>query len=97
MVLHDVREHADRHHGHIHAPRSFGFAFAVGTAFNVALVAAQVVYGIQAGSIALITDAGHNLGDALGLLLAWGAYALARWEPTERCRGHGHAISTPAR
>jgi cobalt-zinc-cadmium efflux system protein len=63
----------------------------------VALVAAQVVYGIQAGSIALITDAGHNLGDALGLLLAWGAYALARWEPTERCRGHGHAISTPAR
>ena len=84
MVLHDVREIADHHHGHIHAPRSFGFAFAVGTALNVALVAAQVVYGIQAGSIALIADAGHNLGDALGLLLAWGAYALARWEPTER-------------
>ena len=84
MALHDVREHADHHHGHIHAPRSFGFAFAVGTALNVALVAAQVVYGIQAGSIALIADAGHNLGVALGLLLAWGAYALSRWEPTER-------------
>jgi len=34
--------------------------------------------------MALIADAGHNLGDALGLLIAWGAYNLARWEPTDR-------------
>jgi cobalt-zinc-cadmium efflux system protein len=77
-------DHADHDHTHPHGPKNFGFAFAVGTFLNVGLVAAQFLYGIQAHSIALIADAGHNLGDALGLLLAWGAYILARWEPTDR-------------
>jgi cobalt-zinc-cadmium efflux system protein len=84
MVLHDADKHGDHNHSHVHTPKSFGFAFAVGTVLNVGLVAAQLVYGIRAQSIALIADAGHNLGDALGLLLAWAAYLLARWEPTER-------------
>jgi cobalt-zinc-cadmium efflux system protein len=76
--------HADHDHTHLHGSKNFEFAFAVGTLLNVGLVAAQFLYGIQAHSIALIADAGHNLGDALGLLLAWGAYILARWEPTDR-------------
>jgi cobalt-zinc-cadmium efflux system protein len=76
--------HADHDHTRLHGPKNFGFAFAVGTLLNVGLVAAQFLYGIHAHSIALIADAGHNLGDALGLLLAWGAYILARREPTER-------------
>jgi cobalt-zinc-cadmium efflux system protein len=75
---------ADRDHTRLHGPKNFGLAFAVGTLLNLALVAAQFLYGIHAHSIALIADAGHNLGDALGLLLAWGAYILARWEPTDR-------------
>ena len=74
----------DHDHTHVHGSKNFGFAFAVGTLLNFGLVAAQFVYGIHAHSIALIADAGHNLGDALGLLLAWVAYILARWEPTER-------------
>jgi cobalt-zinc-cadmium efflux system protein len=78
------RSHDDHDHTRLHGPKNFGFAFAVGTLLNVGLVAAQFLYGIHAHSIALIADAGHNLGDALGLLLAWGAYILARWEPTER-------------
>ncbi len=82
MALHQAHEAG--HHDHGHAPRSFGFAFAIGTLLNVALVVIQVLYGIHAHSIALIADAGHNFGDALGLLLAWGAYVLARWQPTER-------------
>jgi cobalt-zinc-cadmium efflux system protein len=76
--------HDDHDHTHLHGPKNFGFAFAVGTLLNVGLVAAQFLYGIHAHSIALIADAGHNLGDALGLLLAWGAHILARWEPTDR-------------
>jgi cobalt-zinc-cadmium efflux system protein len=75
--------HDDHDHTHLHGPKNFGFAFAVGTLLNVGLVAAQFLYGIHAHSIALIADAGHNLGDALGLLLAWGAHILARWEPTD--------------
>jgi len=51
---------------------------------NPELRAGGRAYGIYAHSIALIADAGHNLGDALGLLIAWGAYVLARWEPTDR-------------
>jgi cobalt-zinc-cadmium efflux system protein len=34
--------------------------------------------------VALLADAGHNFGDALGLILAWGAYLLGRAAPTER-------------
>ena len=75
--------HAGRHH-HAHAPASFGFAFAIATILNVALVVAQVVFGLSAHSIALLADAGHNFGDVLGLLLAWGAHVVARWHPTEQ-------------
>ena len=82
-MSHGHEHHAGGHH-HAHAPASFGFAFAVATILNVALVAAQVVFGLSAHSIALLADAGHNFGDVLGLLLAWGAYVVARWHPTER-------------
>jgi cobalt-zinc-cadmium efflux system protein len=51
---------------------------------NAALVAAQVVYGVLAHSVALLADAGHNFGDVLGLLLAWGAYAMSSSVPTKR-------------
>src|SRR3569623_1631276 len=79
-------DHSHSHsHAHSHAPASFGKAFAIATALNLALVAVQVVYGLAANSVALLADAGHNFGDALGLILAWGAPALARVAPTERC------------
>src|SRR5262245_51533451 len=80
-------DHAHGHshdHAHSHAPRDFGFTFAVVTALNVALVALQIVFGIMANSVALIADAGHNFGDVLGLLLAWGAHVMARAAPTSR-------------
>ena len=80
---HDHAAHGHAH-DHSHTPSDFGVAFAVATGLNVALVAAQVVYGLSAHSIALLADAGHNFGDALGLLLAWGAHVVARWAPTHR-------------
>src|SRR5260370_17904526 len=76
----------DEYHGHGEhdAPTDFGRAFAIAAALNIALVVAQVVFGVLANSVALIADAGHNLGDGLGLLLAWGADGMARWQPTQR-------------
>jgi cobalt-zinc-cadmium efflux system protein len=71
-------------HGHAHAPKDFGPLFAVATALNVGLVAIQVFYGIAANSVALLADAGHNFGDALGLVIAWGAHVLAKLNPTRR-------------
>jgi cobalt-zinc-cadmium efflux system protein len=79
--------HAHGHHehpDHAHGVTNFGTAFAIATALNLALVVAQIVYGLAANSVALLADAGHNFGDALGLVLAWGTYLLGRAPPTER-------------
>ena len=76
--------HDDGHHSHQHGPADFGRAFAIGVTLNLALVVAQVVYGVLANSVALLADAAHNFSDVLGLLLAWGATILAKRLPTQR-------------
>lgn len=59
-------------------------AFAVGVALNLAFVLVEAVYGVAADSLSLLADAGHNLSDVLGLLLAWGAMFLGRKNATAR-------------
>ncbi len=76
--------HSHGGHGHSHAPADFGLAFAVGAGLNLAFVAAEFAAGILTGSLALLADAGHNLADVAGLLLAWGAVALAKRPATAR-------------
>ena len=71
-------------HDHSAAAGSHGRAFAIGITLNLIFVAVEAIYGIRAGSLALIADAGHNLSDVLGLVLAWGATVLARRLPTPR-------------
>ncbi len=88
---HDHHQHDHEPHGH--APARFGIAFAIGAALNIGLVAAQIVYGIAANSMALLADAAHNAGDVLGLLLAWGAFVLGRRLPSAR-RTYGWGRST---
>lgn len=75
---------ANHGHSHEHAPVSYNRAFAIGVALNVAFVIVEAVYGVLAGSLALLSDAGHNLSDVVSLLLAWGAAALAARAATER-------------
>jgi len=76
------------HHGHAHgqpaATADFGRAFAIGIGLNLAYVIAEAGYGLAAGSLALLADAGHNLGDVLGLGLSWGAAMLGRRGPSTR-------------
>ena len=69
------------HHG---APRQYDRAFAIGIGLNLAFVAVEAFYGFAVRSLALLADAGHNLGDVLGLVLAWGAVWLARRPPSQR-------------
>jgi len=76
--------HAHGHAGHSHAPATFGLAFAVGVALNTVLVGAEFGFGYAANSLALISDAIHNLSDVLALLLAWGAAWLSRRRPTQQ-------------
>jgi cobalt-zinc-cadmium efflux system protein len=71
-------------HGHVHATPTHDRAFAIGFALNAGFIVAEVAAGLAAGSMALLADAAHNLGDVLGLLLAWAASRLARLPPTQR-------------
>ena len=81
---HHDHSHAHGHAGHSHAPDSFGFAFAIGVVLNAGFVAAEVIFGYAANSLALISDAVHNFSDVIALLLAWAAVWLARKRPTEQ-------------
>lgn len=82
---HETSKHRhDARTGHGHAPASFGRAFAIGITLNLGFVVVEAIYGAIAHSLALLADAGHNLSDVLGLVLAWGATALVRRLPTRR-------------
>ena len=76
--------HHTHDHGHSHAPANYNRAFAIGIALNVVYIIVEATYGIITDSLALLADAGHNLSDVLGLLLAWGADFLAQRKPTGR-------------
>jgi cobalt-zinc-cadmium efflux system protein len=70
------------HDGHA-APR-FDRAFAIGIALNLAYVAVEAYYGWRIDSLALLADAGHNLSDVAGLVLAWGGALAGRLRPDVR-------------
>jgi len=65
----------------------------LGVTLNVIFVVIEAFYGVMSGSLALLTDAGHNLSDVLGLLLAWGAVLLAKKRPSSR-RTYGFSRAT---
>jgi cobalt-zinc-cadmium efflux system protein len=71
-------------HSHSHAAADFSKAFIVGIALNTAYVLFEATFGFIAHSLALVADAGHNLSDVLGLLLAWGASIMGKSLPTKR-------------
>jgi cobalt-zinc-cadmium efflux system protein len=69
---------------HNHITGNYNRAFAVGIILNVIFIVVETYYGAAAGTLALITDAGHNLSDVLSLSLAWGAGLLATRAATEK-------------
>lgn len=86
---HEHHEHHHHHggHHHAHAPDLGAVAqraFVIGIFLNGAFVAVEATAGLITGSLALLADAGHNLGDVLGLLLAWGASHLSRRAASRR-------------
>ncbi len=73
--------------------QSYGWVFATGVTLNLAFVVVEGSFGWYSGSLALLADAGHNLSDVLGLLVAWGGYALAKLPPSPQ-RTYGWRSST---
>src|SRR5215207_5366556 len=72
-----AHDHADAH-VHTRAPTDFGRAFAIGIALNLAFVVAETVFGFLANSMSLLADAGHNLSNVLGLVVAWAGATMAK-------------------
>jgi cobalt-zinc-cadmium efflux system protein len=83
-----THDHSSHGHGHDHAhglsTAALDRALAAGVALNTAFVIVEAGAGLWSGSLSLLADAGHNAGDVLGLLLAWGASWLARRPPSRR-------------
>ena len=69
---------------HDHAPAEFNRAFAIGITLNVVFVAIEAFYGWRVNSLALLADAGHNLSDVIGLVLAWGGALALKLRPNAR-------------
>ncbi len=63
------------HHHHGEVTRSFNSAFAIAVSLTLLYVIVEAIYGFAANSMTLLADAAHNLGDVLGLVLAW----IANW------------------
>lgn len=66
------------HDHHHHGPSDHGRAFAIGIALNLGFVIVETIFGFLADSVALVADAGHNLSDVLGLIVAWAGATMAR-------------------
>ncbi len=71
-------------HAHAHGPADYNLAFAVGIALNLAFVAVEAYAGWKINSLALLADAGHNLSDVAGLVLAWGGALAGKLRPDAR-------------
>jgi len=71
-------------HDHSHAPANFNKAFAIGIGLNITFVVVEAFYGWKINSLALLADAGHNLSDVAGLVLAWGAALAGKLKPNPR-------------
>lgn len=71
-------------HGTAHRHTDSRRLFAWATAINLGYAALEAGVGIASNSLALVSDALHNLGDAAGLALAWAAAWMASHAPTER-------------
>ncbi|WP_148863322.1 cation diffusion facilitator family transporter [Marinobacter fonticola] len=67
----------DHSHDHSHHFDTHNRSFAIAVILNTLFVVIEAVYGVVSGSLALLADAGHNLSDVMGLILAWVASWLA--------------------
>lgn len=79
--------HQHAHHGHHHHHHHHGAAGGEGRlllsiGLNLVITIAEVVGGLLSGSLALLSDALHNLSDTTSLAISYAARRIARREPT---------------
>ncbi|MCD6012663.1 MAG: cation transporter [Flavipsychrobacter sp.] len=81
---HSHEHHHEGHHHHHHhtVPDVVSNAFIAGIVLNSAFVVVQAIAGFMTDSMALLSDAGHNLSDVASLALALMALRLAKVKPS---------------
>ena len=79
-----AHSHQQHHTTHQHIPSSFGLAFSLGIGLNLTFTLIEAIYALIAHSMSLLADAGHNLGDVLGLAISWGAIWLLAKKATDK-------------
>lgn len=85
-------EHSHQHSHTINA-ESLNKAFIIGIVLNLAFVVIEFAAGFWFDSLALLSDAGHNLSDVVSLVLALLAFRLAKVKANERYT-YGYKKST---
>jgi cobalt-zinc-cadmium efflux system protein len=91
-----MHTHSPQDHAHDHGPShlaSVNMSFVIAVAANLGFTIIEAIYGFLSNSVSLLGDAGHNLSDVLGLLLAWGAAYLAT-QQTSAAYSYGYRKST---
>jgi cobalt-zinc-cadmium efflux system protein len=83
----------DHDHHHHDAPKSINRAFVIGVVLNISFVVIEALAGLWQHSLALLTDAGHNFSDVIGLLFVLMAHRLAKMKPTATFT-YGYSKST---
>ena len=79
---HHAHAHAHAHgHSHVLTPDGINKRMGIAVVLNLVFVGIESSFGFLSNSVALIADAGHNLGDVLGLICAWAAIVLTRRPP----------------
>ncbi|CEG55792.1 cation diffusion facilitator family transporter [Legionella fallonii] len=81
---HESHEHHGHNHSHNHGVVTYDKAFLISIVANGVFVILQIIFAYVAHSTSLLADAFHNLGDVLGLVLAWIATNLMKRKPTEK-------------
>ena len=82
--MEETHNHHHHHHAHVHEVKSPGGIFILSIALNAAFVAVEAGVGFWQGSLSLLSDAGHNLGDVFSLALVLVAFRLAAVRASSR-------------
>ena len=82
--MEETHNHHHHHHAHVHEVKSPGGIFILSIALNAAFVAVEAGVGFWQGSLSLLSDAGHNLGDVFSLVLVLVAFRLAAVRASSR-------------
>jgi cobalt-zinc-cadmium efflux system protein len=78
-----MEDHHSHHHTHVHSPES-GKNIAIAFLLNFSFTIIELVGGLLTNSVAILSDALHDLGDSISLALAWYFQKVSGHSPSAR-------------